>query len=188
MTSGPEKVASFRGVLWTVVKSLLSPGPCGPEVLPEWMSDLLLWLGYNFYGHPGRWDWSLAQMTMRLGCNCEGLHVSGCKALTIADPLLCAGAYWGCPLGMAGQESLWKGASLDGSSGKCQDGVNSVSNVNEKCQKWHLPESEWLGGKRIKKGDNGSHQHFSLWSKFQQVPDSPSTSTHSNVRPCIAFT
>lgn len=52
---------------------------------------------------------------------------------------------------MAGQEQLWRVASLVGSSGKCQGGVNSVSMIKGHCQKWCLPVSDQLG-KRVKKG------------------------------------
>lgn len=46
----------------------------------------------------------------------------------------CAGADRLLPTGVVGQELLWRDASLGGSSGKCQDGVNSASRVNGECR------------------------------------------------------
>ena len=58
------------------------------------------------------------------------------------------------------QELLWRGASLDGFSGKHQGGFNSVSKVNGECQKWCLPVSDQLGGKRVKKIEKMVPHHF----------------------------
>lgn len=52
------------------------------------------------------------------------------------------------PIGVAGQGLLWRGDSLDKSSGKCQGEVNGVSKFNGEHQKWCLPV---LGGRKIKK-------------------------------------
>ena len=57
----------------------------------------------------------------------------------------------------AGQELMWKGAGLGGSSEKCHGGVNSVSNVNRECQIWLLPLSDPLG---LRKGENSACQHL----------------------------
>lgn len=51
----------------------LSPEPSVPEVFPLWTRyGLLLCLGHNFYGHTGKQDWSLVQLSVRPGCNHHG--------------------------------------------------------------------------------------------------------------------
>lgn len=52
---------------------------------------------------------------------------------TAADTLLSTGAHRGCPPGVLGHDSHWRGASLGGSSGKRQGGVGSVSKVDGQC-------------------------------------------------------
>ena len=64
----------------------------------------------------------------------------------------------------------WKGDSLDESSGKCQSGVHSVSKVNGECQKWLLPASDQIGGRRVEEGER------------KMVPTSTSDSGESSNR------
>lgn len=66
------------------------------------------------------------------------------------DTLLCAGADQSHQAGVAGQEPLW---ILCGSSGKHQGKVNGVSEVNGERQKLHLPASDQVEGRRVKRGN-----------------------------------
>lgn len=71
---------------------------------------------------------------------------------------------------------------------ECHHGVNSVSKVNEECQKWRLPLSDQIGRRRVKKGKKyGTHQHLGSWRKFAQISAPPAhTLKLVNVSPsCI---
>lgn len=82
---------------------------------------------------------------------------------------------------MAGQELLWKSASLGEFSGQCQGGVNK-----ECYQKWCLPESDQIRVRRVKKGEKWHPQVFLTQEK---VPtDLCISSRHPKISQCITIT
>ena len=53
-------------------------------------------------------------------------------------------------------------------------GLAVLKCLNGECQKWCLPVSDQLGGRRVKKGGKyNAYHHFLYWIKFQQFRDPP---------------
>ena len=100
--------------------------------------------------------------------------------------MLCLHVNWGYSPDVAGQEVLWKGDSQGESSEKCHHWVKNVSKFNEVSQKWWMPVSDQIVGRRIKKGEKW---HLPAFLSLEKVPiDFCPSSTHPKISQCITFT